>query len=249
MMLVGAAAGFLWRRGLRQSFRPLWIGALLWAVAVALKFACALAINKSVIAFLADWHSRPLLLVAGSCFLGIESAFFEIGLTHLAVLRWRQLGRDAPAAVGIGVGAGAIEALLVGAAMAAAALFAYAESTEGIAAATQMEALTKTTACYWLVGAVERSIALLGHTASRALVLLGTAHRRVAMVLSGWVLFVMVDGVAGAFILSGRSGHISLWWLELAVAPFAIAGIPIVRWCWTRWPRDQAGAPEIAYLA
>jgi hypothetical protein len=28
----------------------------------------------------------------------------------------------------------------------------------------------------------------------------------------------------------------SIWWLELAVAPFAILSIPIVLWCWKRWP-------------
>jgi hypothetical protein len=33
----------------------------------------------------------------------------------------------------------------------------------------------------------------------------------------------------------------SLWWIELAIGPFAVASVPIIRWCLRRWPEDAGG--------
>jgi len=71
-------------------------------------------LNKAVIGFMKESPSYPLQVLGGGLFLGIQSSLFEIGLTFLAVLIWRQLGRDADRAIGIGIGAGAFEALLLG---------------------------------------------------------------------------------------------------------------------------------------
>jgi len=49
---------------------------------------------------------------------------------------------------------------------------------------------------------------------------------------------VLVDGVVGAFHLTGQIGRISMWWIELAVLPFAVVGIPILKRCLERWPRS-----------
>ncbi len=52
-----------------------------------------------------------------------------------------------------------------------------------------------------------------------------------------------VDAVAGYTILSGLVGRVNPWWIELAIAPFALISIPIIVWCVRRWPgeaNDQA---------
>src|SRR4051812_25032131 len=77
MIAVAVIAALTWKRLSRMRSRPLWIGAALWAIAVPLKFACAFAINKAVFGYITGWHSRPLLLVVGGCFSGVESAIFE----------------------------------------------------------------------------------------------------------------------------------------------------------------------------
>jgi uncharacterized membrane protein YhfC len=245
MITVAVAAALAWKRLSRMSSRPMWIGAALWAIAVPLKIACAFALNPMIFSHLTGWQSNPLLLMLAGCYFGVQSVVFEIGLTHLAVMKWRQLGRDAPTAVGIGVGAGAIEAFLLGLLSLGAALFVFSGSTESDDLTNQLNALTAPTPLYFLMGPVERSIAVLGHAASRALVLLGSAHGRTKMVLSGWALFALTDGVAGAFILAGQASHMSMWWVELAVAPFALVSIPILRWCWKRWPVPPVAAAPV----
>jgi hypothetical protein len=83
---------------------------------------------------------------------------------------------------------------------------------------------------------LERMLALLGHASSRALVLLGSAHKRVWMVLSGFAIFTVVDGIAGAAIVfKNTHPNLSPWWLELAIVPWAVLSVFILRWCYHRW--------------
>jgi hypothetical protein len=239
MMAVGTAAVIYWRGISSLPSRWLWLGAGLWTVSVALKLACALALNRRVIGFLAAKHSTTLLLVGGGVFLGFESALFEVGLTLAAGLIWRQLGFDAPRAISIGVGAGAVEAMLLGLALLTAGVASLAGAASGTETAKEINQLAAVTPLFWLALPIERAIAILGHTASRALVLLGTAHRKPMMIVWGWLMFMLVDGVAAAFLLTGKVDRISKWWIELAVLPFALASIPILRWCWRRWPQNH----------
>jgi hypothetical protein len=56
------------------------------------------------------------------------------------------------------------------------------------------------------------------------------------MVFSGFLLFVATDGVAGAFLVADSHKWPSAWWMELAVLPGALVSIPILQWCYRRWP-------------
>src|SRR5262249_55523572 len=113
MMFVAVVAVVLWWRIARVQLRWYWVGAALWAVAVILKIICALLANGPVLNALKGLPD-PLSVVLGGLYLGVQSSVFEMGLTLLAVYIWRQLGRDAARAITIGVGAGAVEALLLG---------------------------------------------------------------------------------------------------------------------------------------
>src|SRR5262249_60634397 len=55
------------------------------------------------------------------------------------------------------------------------------------------------TPLYWLAGPVERIMAILCHASSRALILLGVSKRRYELALWGFLLFTLLDGMAGAF--------------------------------------------------
>lgn len=248
MVLVAALAVFFWRRVSTAGFRWYWIGAALWAVAVAVKVACALATNAAAIGFLKHHLPHPLLVASGGLFLGVQSSLCEIGFTLLAVVFWRQLGREAGRAIAIGVGAGAFEAFLLGAAQIAAAALAVAglSVSEGIAA--EMAKAAAVTPLVWLVGPVERAIAILCHASCRALVLLGFVQRRPMMVFWGFAIFTMLDGIAGAAHLSGMLARFSVWWVELAISPFALVSLAILAWLWRRWKEQgvtaQCGAPS-----
>jgi len=185
-----------------------------------------------------------LFVIAGGAFVGIQSSLFEIGLTIVAGRIWRQLGQDANRAIGIGIGAGAFEAALLGVGSLVAEVMAMAgvPGTEGVRG--QIDKLAAVTPLFWLVGPVERAIALVCHTSSRALVLLGTTYRNPGMVIGGFLLFALLDAVAGVAIVSGKMGKVSMWWIELAVLPCAIVSIPILRWCYRRWGASRDGKPS-----
>src|SRR5262249_43032502 len=142
--------------------------------------------------------------------------------TLLAGLIWKELGRDARRAIAVGVGAGAFEALLLGIAATAGvvAWLAGAPGTEG--GGGELQEAAATTPLFWLLGPVERVTAVICHALSRGLVLLGVRYGKGAMIAPGFLILTLLDGVAGAVVLSGLIGAISSWWSELAFSVFAL---------------------------
>ncbi len=237
MIIVAAIAVIYWRRISLLQMRWFWVGAGLWVVAVALKVVCALLTDTAAIGFMKDNLSYPLLVLGGGLFVGVQSSLCEIGITLLAVLVWRQLGKNAERAVGIGIGAGAFEAMLLGLGlMGIFTVLAGFPGTEKIREGINMVAAI--TPVFWLLAPIERIIAILCHASSRALVLLGVTNRKPMMVVWGFLIFTALDGIAGAAIFSGKIENISRWWLELAILPFGLISIPILRWCDARWGRN-----------
>jgi hypothetical protein len=242
MMLVAVAAVVFWRRLTRLRYRWFWVGAALWAIAVAIKFGIAIPTNGPIYKSLSQSFSPAAFVAAGGLYGGVQSSLCEIGLTWLAVLVWRDWGRDADRAIGIGVGAGAFEAFLLGlaAAMVVAAAFSGANEAQNIR--QQIDAVADVSPVFWLIATAERIIAILCHASSRALVLLGTFHRRPWMVFWGFVIFTYIDSVATAAHLTGKLGTFSMWWIEFALAPAALISIPILWWCYSRWGEFGKGA-------
>ncbi len=243
MMAVAVASVILWRRRTALAFQWFWIGAALWAAAVALKIVFALLLNPVVIGFLKHALPHTLMVISGSLYLGLMSSVFEVGLTLAAVYFWRHLGRDAPRAIGIGIGAGAVEALLLGMGSSIAALLSMT-ALPGVESARVAIEQASVTPLFWLVGPVERAIAIPVHAASRALVLLGLPRRRPLMIAGGFLIFTLLDSIAGGAHLAGLVGRISMWWIELAILPFALASLPILRACMTRWRGEPPAAPS-----
>jgi len=239
MMIVAVVAVLFWWRIARAQAKWYWIGAGLWAVAVAMKIICAVLSTKVVLGTLKGLP-HPLYVALGGLVAGVQSSVFEMGITLLAVLIWRQLGRDASRAITIGVGAGAFEAFLLGFAPIAAAVFLMLNSgPEAQKASAELGKIAAATPLYWLAGPVERIIAILCHASTRALVLLGVCKKKYTLVLWGFLLFTLLDGLAGGVHIAGLIGKISMWWIELAVLPFAIASVPILVWCYRRWPEAR----------
>jgi hypothetical protein len=245
MMLVATVAVVFWRRLTRLPYRWFWVGAALWFVAVAIKFAVAIPTNGPVFKFLAGTLPAPAFIVVGGLYGGLQSSLCEIGLTWLAVLRWRQIGRDAERAIGIGVGAGAFEAFLLGlaAGIGVITVIAGVENTEPLR--QQIDAAAGSNRLFWLIASAERVIAILCHASTRALVILGVVHRRPWMIFWGVFIFTVLDAIATGAHLTGKLGSISMWWIELAILPLAIVSIPILRWCYSRWGAAASGtAPQ-----
>jgi hypothetical protein len=228
MLLVSVFAVVVWRRAAGVEFKWFWAGAGLWAAAVALKVAFSVLAHRTVVDLLRRALTSSLFLPGAGLYLGAVSAAFELGLTWLAARRWRRLGCDPGRAIAVGVGAGAVEGLLLGLVMLGNG-FAAAAGEMDAEDLRDMQARAAVTSLFWLVLPTERVIALLGHASTRALVLLGVAGRRPWMVFLGFTAFTLVDGVVGAFSheFVGRS----MWWLELAVLPFNLAAVASLVFC------------------
>jgi len=233
MLLLAAIVVLFWRYVSKADWKWFWIGAGLWIVAVIIKRVIGLSINAAVIGWLKHHLPYASFVAASGVFIGVESSACEIGVTLIAVSVWRRLGRDAGRAIAIGMGAGAFEAFLLGAiiivSVAVAGLLGDEEEIR--------EAVAQpTTPLLWLMLPLERLLALLGHASSRALVLLGLAHKRPWMVFGGFAIFTVVDGIAGAAIVfKNTHADFSPWWSELAIVPAALLSVFVLRWCYQRW--------------
>ena len=244
MMAVGSGAVIYWRRAAKLEFKWFWAGAALWAAAVALKIICAVLSNNIIFGYFKAKLSFTSYLIIGGLFAGVQSGFFEIGLTLLAVLIWRQLGKNADRATGIGMGAGGTEALLLGLAslIAMITVLAGLPGTEKIQQA--VEGIAASTPLFWLLGPVERVIAITCHASSRALVLLGVANRKPKLIIAGFLIFTFLDAVAGGVQISGKINEINMWWIELSILPLAVISIIILRWCSSNWNKTTETRPD-----
>lgn len=232
MIVVGGAAVGIWRFSSRVPWRWFWIGAAVWTVGVALKFAWAILLNKPILGALKTGLSHGLYLALGSVYIGILTGVFEIGVTLIAGLIWRGIARTSARGVAVGVGSGAIEAVLLGIAALVGAivcLLTTGATQDQVLAATTSAA--STTPLFWLAGPVERVIAVVCHVASRALVLVGIARGRWGWPFTiAFLLMSAIDAVAGYCYLAGLVGQISTWWIELVITPAAWASIPLLLW-------------------
>jgi len=223
MLFVSIFAVVVWQWAAGVELKWFWAGAALWAAGVTLKVPFSLLANHSVVGFLESALPHSLFSHGAGLYLGAVSATFELGVTWLAARRWRGFGCDAGRAVAVGVGAGAIEALLLGLINVVAG---FAAATGGLDTEDlrYMQVGAAETPMFWLAQPTERIIALLGHTSTRALVLLGVPARRPWMLVFGFAVFTFIDGIAATFPLWGGEGS-ARWWLELAVLPFTLAAV------------------------
>jgi uncharacterized membrane protein YhfC len=247
MMAVAVAFVIGWVSRSRTPLRWFWAGAGIWAVGVALKALVAVLLNRPILSCLEAQFPHPAYLGLGSVYIGVLTGVFEVGITLLAACIWRSLANNGPRAVAVGIGAGAFEALLLGMTGIAAVVVALSDLPSGETVRGALAVQIQVTPLPWLAGPVERIIAILCHTSSRTLVLLSVATRRQSLFWAGFLVLTAIDSIAGWVHISGSMGKINLWWIELALAPFAVASIPIIRWCLAKWPRIAAPA-EVATL-
>ncbi|HVP09803.1 MAG TPA: YhfC family glutamic-type intramembrane protease [Phycisphaerae bacterium] len=243
MVVVAAASLLYFRKRLKTDWRWFGVGAAVWTVGVILKFAWAVPLNKTILHGLEQAMPAPLYQLVAALYIGLLTGVFEIGITLVAGLLWKKLSADSSRAIAVGVGAGVFEALLIGLrSLSAAAVLLSGLATEQLVG--EVRAAAQLTFLAWLCGPVERLIAILCHISSRALTLLTIATGRWRYFWSGFALMTALDGVAGYYLLTGQTKTLSIWWIELTIAPFAVLSIPLIRCCLRRWPTTTAAAVE-----
>jgi uncharacterized membrane protein YhfC len=211
--------------------------------AVILKVIVSGITNPAMVSFVLDQFGAGLVPALGGILIGLQSSLFEVGLTLVAVMIWSQLGLNSNRAIAIGIGAGTFEALLIGLSQIASTSMALsgAPGTGAILQQLNPEVLPT---LFWLIAPVERTIAILSHASSRALVLLGQPRRRPWLVLAGFGIFAALDSIAAGAQLTGLPSRNALWLIEAALLPIGLASLVILRWCQQQWPRQEAPPTE-----
>ncbi|OGC42415.1 hypothetical protein A2Y85_02495 [candidate division WOR-3 bacterium RBG_13_43_14] len=241
LLVIFISIGFIvWtKRKYNYSMRWIWVGGGIWVTGVALKFGFAIAANEPVLAWLQQILEHPWYLAIGSVYIGALTGVFEIGITLLLALLVKKMSDDPAKAIGIGIGAGAIEALLIGLSQIGNLVYLM---TGGQGMAEIMSSLTQTVSLnplFFLLAPVERVIAIICHTGSRVLTLYAVAHKNYLYFVVGFLIMTGIDAVAGFVHLAGLMSQISTWWIELSILPFALVSIPLIKWCIKRWPQTK----------
>jgi len=236
VLLLVAAVVWITRRRFEERFRWLWIGAALWAVAVLFKVVSSFLAMEPVLEALEGALPHWLYIAAGSVFVGLHSALFEIGLTIVAAYLWKSFWASKDRAMTIGVGAGAFEAALIGLSSIGGAVAVMVGVQELIVAVSSQCA---TTPLAWLVAPVERALTIPVHVASRLLVFYGVARGRRLNILLGFVLFMLIDAVAGGAHVAGLVGRVSTWWIEAAIVPFALLSLYAILRVTRSWNKTE----------
>jgi uncharacterized membrane protein YhfC len=243
MVFVGGAAVLWWRWQSQAKWRWFWVGAAVWFVGVVLKVVFSILLNQPILKAIDSFVPHTSYLLLGGLYVGLLTGIFEIGVTLVAALIWRRMADDAARGFAVGVGAGAFEAILLGFGVlltSAVAITMGGPLRDRIAADVDIAA--NVTRLWWLGPSVERVIAIACHTSSRALVLWGVARGKWFWPFAaGFTIMTAIDAVAGYVHLAGLLGKVSLWWIELAVAPAAVLSIPLLIWCYRTWPLSRQG--------
>lgn len=236
-LLVALFAALYWQKRWQTSWNWFSAGAVIWTVGVILKFASQLFLHRPIFTGLRSALSPFAYVITGGLYVGIHSAVFEIGTTLAAVLIWRKIAQDSRRAFSVGLGAGTFEAFFLGMAGFLGMLFASLEAPGTKEMMVLAQQMAEATPLFWLVAPVERSLVILCHISTRMLVFLAVVKRRRSFFWWGFLIFAALDSVAGFARLPGKYDF-SAWWIILAITPFALLSLFLIRWCLAHWPKN-----------
>ncbi|GMV99983.1 MAG: hypothetical protein AMXMBFR84_11220 [Candidatus Hydrogenedentota bacterium] len=244
MIAVAACVLIGWRFGTGAAWRWFALGALTWFVAMLGKVVSAWIFHPLLLPILSENLSYAFYMVAGSIYIGALTGVFEVGFVWVLGRLIPNAFRHRSAAIAVGVGAGAVEAFLLGAGM----VLGYAASLGSEQVHSQLSAMLhgsyELNPVGWAIAPVERVLAIACHVGSRALVFYGLATGRGRYFWWGFLLLTAIDVVAGYVHLSGFMQLHSTWWVELALLPFALVSIVITRALYATWPSPSVSATE-----
>jgi hypothetical protein len=169
-----------------------------------------------------------MYLALGSGYIGLLTGITEPIVTLVVGLLWRRLVGDGRRAVGIGLGAGAFEAVYFG-------LMALVASQDMIGSQAGFGISV-------LILVAERLILIPCHAAVRVMTLYAIATRRWLWFWGGFAIFTAMDTIAGFYQLTNLTMNPGL--LEFSFLPFSVLSVLLVRHLWLHWPTQANTAPE-----
>ena len=240
-MLLVALAYILFaaRRGY-LGWRFVLLGALVWVVTVALKFAFAIPVNPLLFKALgvsATDIFAPANLLA-YVYIGALTGVFEALVAWLILRKIRWGKATWPQAFVFGVGFGAFEAILLGLASLLPALAALT-APDALPVPTLAGLVKSGTLLTGLAPVVERFTVILAHIFACVLIFYAIARREAKW---AWlaVLYKTVLDIPGGFAAYwGVETPAKLWTIEAVIALTALAGLWGILWVARRYPGPE----------
>jgi uncharacterized membrane protein YhfC len=225
--MIAVALGFvivaLWQ-GL--GWRYLALGALMWIVTVAAKFAWAVPINSRVLVQLNAALPASLAGPVFYLYVGALTGVSEVFLTWLVVRSTRLRHATWPNVLAFGIGFGAIEALVLGVASLAGAIVALVmperlppEVVSQIAAGGRL-AIALAPIC-------ERFFTVWIHLFTNVLIFYAVAARRPLWFWGAFWYKSLIDAIAAYWLLEfsrGGNAELKVWLIEAIAAAWGIVG-------------------------
>ncbi|MBN2621176.1 YhfC family intramembrane metalloprotease, partial [candidate division WOR-3 bacterium] len=206
------------------------------------KFVFAAVANPAVLGWITSLFGQTGYRIIGSFYIGSLTGIFEIGITLFFAVFIKKMYAHASRAIGIGLGAGIIEALLIAFSQIGNMVFLMVQAQGGAEVIGSLVRTMSLNPLFFMLAPVERSIAILCHTSSRVLTLYAVMRRKYIYFWAGFLIMTGIDAIAGYAHLAGLIERISMWWIELALLPFALASIPIIQWCSRHWQEHKEGS-------
>lgn len=233
----------------RLGWGALGLGALAWAVTVALKFAWAIPLNPPIYSALSQ--ALPSLGVPlFTLYVGALTGIFEVGLVALLLSHIRPAGFAWPATLAFGIGFGAIEALLLGVSSLSSTL---ASMLICMVHPLAPEVAARLGNILWVLApVVERLATIFIHTCSSVLIFYAVSTRQARWFWLAFGYKAAVDAVAAAFVhINGVDTLGRAWAFEAMMILFGLAGWLGLRWLAPRYqaPPSGGGAARGARVA
>lgn len=236
MSLVAIISIIYWRKKTRISFHSFLLGALAWLIAVILKGIAALpkdSIIKGLRTLLPAYLSEPLAWI----YIGILTGVFECGMILLFLYVFKRLREQRwSEAIGLGLGFGAFEALLLGIGSFIVTLLVILipdQLPKELGGPLQLD-----TPLIIPAPIIERLSTLFIHIFSTVLIVFAFRAKEWKWFWLSFSYKTSVDSINGAFHLSYRTENltvIALYTLEAIFAFIAIIGILGLRMMRKKW--------------
>jgi uncharacterized membrane protein YhfC len=231
MILVGLTAVVLCQVLWRTRLRVFGLGALLWVVSVAVKVGLAFLGNEPVSHALHSLLPKFPADLVNWIYIGLLTGITEVGIFLVLTQFFQRRQWTWKDAASVGVGFGAIEAIMLAASIAAAvALGKMPVGGTGMSSA--------------LVPSLERLIAVVVHTAAAVMIIYAITKGKWGWFWTSFAYKTGIDSVAGYLLLGGNAvlgAH--PWFVELCLfGPFAYVGLVVLVVLRNRWYEDARPA-------
>ena len=234
-MIVVAIAFVAYAAIRRLGWAYLGLGALMWIVAVAVKFALAIPFNSTIYRALNDTLPGGFGIGLFDLYVGLLTGITEVGIVWL-VLRYTRLGKVGWArALAFGIGFGTVEAFLLGLGSSATALTALL-APQLIPSEALSQLAVMNDVLYGIAPIVERFFTVWVHIFCNALIFLAVARRQSRWFWLAFWFKSLIDAVAAFAQTAGVLATIEgIWAIEAVVILCGILGWLGVRWLKPRY--------------